>query len=422
VLNQLLGAQQPDGAAWGFYVQMEGTKSYSATLEANCCLSSGPRGIALLPTFAITTDEDGAVINLFDAAAAHLTLRDGTPVTLKLETHYPADGHIRVIVEPATQSVFSVKLRLPTWCKEYSISPSNVVRGDDGYTALRRSWKSGDTIDLKLKLEPRLVVGDHLNRGKAALLYGPLVLAADESLLADADRPLDSVAIPKPDLAALSVTPEAAPDDRKTWPGAQCFQVNATSRQGGTPFTTRLVPFADAGIIGTRYKVWLPLAGHPDANVLLDGVENRSRQGNIEGSIIDDDFQTLVVTYDGQRATEDWYGVTLAQPATARRVIFAHGKLFHDGGWFDTSAGKPRVQIQRTAGSAWETVGELEDYPSTTATDGQHDRLIWGNRRFTLKLTNPVTFISIRVIGVPASGDNPQQSFSSCAELQAYSE
>jgi hypothetical protein len=97
-------------------------------------------------------------------------------------------------------------------------------------------------------------------------------------------------------------------------------------------------------------------------------------------------------------------------------------KNFHDGGWFDTSAGKPRAQVQRTAGSAWETTGELSDYPPTTAMIGQHDRLTWSNRSFTLLLTKPVTFIAVWVIGVPVCGDNPQQAFSSCAELQAFSD
>jgi DUF1680 family protein len=64
VYNQLCGAQRPDGRAWGYYVEMEGKKPYTSTLDGQCCLSSGPRGFALVPTFAITTDADGAVVKL----------------------------------------------------------------------------------------------------------------------------------------------------------------------------------------------------------------------------------------------------------------------------------------------------------------------------------------------------------------------
>ena len=417
VFNQLLGAQRPDGAAWGYYVQMEGKKPYSATLDGHCCLSSGPRGIALLPTFAVTTDPDGAVINLFDAGTAHLTLRDGTPLTLAIETRYPADGRIRITIQPAAEKEFSIKLRLPAWCKHSSLTPSAGVKcGDDGYTALRRAWKSGDVIELNLKLEPQLITGDHLNQGKVALLYGPLVLAADESLLADAKQPLNAFAIAQPGLAALAVTPQAAPADWQTWPGAQLFRVNAATRRGGAHFTARLVPFADAGGTGARYKVWLPLAGQPSANVLLDGVESRSRQGNQNGSINDDDLQSCVVTYDGKPAMEDWFAVTLDAPAAIRRIVFVQGKTFHDGGWF---IGQPRVQILCEKGGSWETVGQLSDYPATTATT---NKKLKPSQPFTLRLPEPVKAVAVRVIGVPACGDNPKQAFSSCAELQAFAE
>lgn len=416
-LNQLLGAQRPDGAAWGYYVQMEGQKPYSATLDGHCCLSSGPRGIALLPTFAVTTDQDGAVVNLFEAGTARLALRDGTRLRLKIDTRYPADGRIRIAVDPETEKEFSIKLRVPAWCRESSISPSGGTPGADGYIALRRSWRPGDAIEMTLKMEPRVVVGDHMNEGKAAVCYGPLVLAADESLLADGRRPLNALALGKPDPAALAVTPEGAPEDRKTWSGAQCFRANVTTRRGEPQFTARLVAFADAGMTGARYKVWLPIAGLPSANVSLDGVEGRSRQGNLSGSINDDDLGSPVVTFDGKSAAEDWFAVAFAEPAIVRRVVFVHGKNFHDGGWFDASGGKPRVQIQRDRGGAWELVGELGDYPATTATD---NRKLKPGQTFTLRLREPVTASAVRVIGVPASGDSPKQAFSSCAELQAF--
>jgi hypothetical protein len=421
-LNQLFGAQQPDGSAWGYYVQLEGKKPYSRTLDGHCCLSSGPRGIALLPTFAVTTDAEGVVVNLFDSGAAQLTLRDGSLVKVAIETLYPTDGRIRLTIHPATPKEFAVKVRVPKWSQEsYTTSP-DAVSSSDGYTVWRRKWETGDKVKLELKLEPRLMVGDHLNQGKAAIMFGPLVLAADEALLAGAEHPFNNLALLKADLATLDIAPEAAPIDERTWPGAQRFEVKAIDRREKTSFVTRLVPFADAGMTGSRYKVWLPLGDQPIGNVLLDGAPSQSRPGNVEGSIIDGDLQSLVTTFDGQPAAEDWFAVTLDQPVTARRVIFTHGRNYHDGGWFDTSQGKPRVQVRRTEQADWQTIGELSDYPETTATCGESGRLTWENRSFTLLLPKPHTFIAVRVVGVPTSGDNPQQAFSSCAELQAFAE
>ena len=414
-LNQLLGAQKPDGTGWGYYVQMEGAKPYSTTLDGHCCLSSGPRGIALLPTFALSTDAEGIVVNLFDAGTARLQLRDGTPVTVKLDTLYPGDGFVRITVTPEASREFSLKLRLPAWCREKTLVPwPTASPGPDGYTVLHRKWKPGDTVELRMKLEPRVIAGDHLNLGKAAVLYGPLVLALDEALLAESGKPFNSCALVRADPAALGVAPQPAANEWKTWAGAQLFRVNTTTRKGDAQFTAKMVPFADAGSTSARYKVWLPLAGQRSANVATEGTESRSRQGNQSGSINDEDPQSFVVTFDGKPAAEDWYAVTLPEPTAIRRVVFVQGRIFHDGGWF---VGQPKVQIQRAAGAAWETIGQLTEYPVATATDKKR---IAANQPYALGLAGPVTAAAVRIVGVHASGDRPNQAFSACAELQVY--
>jgi len=409
VLNQLLGAQQCDGAAWGYYVQMEGRKPYTSTLDGQCCLSSGPRGIALIPTFAVTTDADGVVVNLYDAGTALLRLHDQTSVRLTTETQYPGNEQIHITVEPSKSKAFAVKLRIPPWCPRATVLvngrkvPTTV--GTDGYTAVRRAWKRGDQISLRLKLEPRLVVGDHMNQGKAAIMYGPLALAADEALLGKASRDsskstrlpassprpsppleereaaarrwsLNGIAVAAPKLSELEFTPEPAPEGFKTWPGAQVFRVRGVTRKPiagvklGTPVPIGLVPFADAGGTGTRYKVWLPLPLELyRGNLLLDARESRSREGNLSGSITDEDFETAVTTFDGKPAEEDWFAAELDQPAMVKRVLFAHGKTFPDGGWFDATVGKPRIQMKQAKDGPWETVAEIAEYPPTTSKD-----------------------------------------------------
>ena len=93
------------------------------------------------------------------------------------------------------------------------------------------------------------------------------------------------------------------------------------------------------------------------------------------------------------------------------RVLYRHGKLFENGGWFDASAGKPRIQVRRTRATPWETVATLEDYPNATAV--QAPRLRDGEP-FAVKLKEPVRAIAIRIIGRPGG------AFSTCAELAAY--
>lgn len=147
-----------------------------------------------------------------------------------------------------------------------------------------------------------------------------------------------------------------------------------------------------------------------------DGIEIRSRKPNA-GSIIDDNLETLAVTFNNKRVPQDWFGVELEEPVTIARVVFAHGKTFHDGGWFDTSGGKPIVEIKSSADGRWEKAAELEGYPVTTANNAAG---LKAQEKFSCELEKPIAVFGVRVIGKPACGDNPKQAFSSCAELQAF--
>jgi hypothetical protein len=434
VLNQLFGSQHPDGSAWGYYVQMQGKKPYNPDLDGHCCGSSGPRGIALIPTFAVTTDSDGIVVNLYDSNTAQLNLHDATPVTVTTDTRYPSDERIRITITPAKAKSFSVKLRIPSWCANPVVRVNGrsmkVPPGKDGYAAIHREWKAGDQIQLRFKLEPRVIVGDFKNEGKLAVLYGPLVLAADEAMLGGKGRELNAIGPAASDLASLRITPQPAPAFLKTWPGAQTFRMNAIVRaetlshvgqslgggSRGAATQIGLVPFADAGANGTAYKIWLPYAQpRPSRNLLLDGIEIRSRRPN-HGSVVDE-FQTIAHTRNVRRWPNDFYGVELEEAVRVAQIVFVHGQSGPDGGWFDASAGKPRVEIKSRPDAEWETLCEFANYPATTAANpaGLRDM-----ERIVCDLPKPVEVFGIRVIGKPAGGNNPKQNWTSCAELQAF--
>jgi hypothetical protein len=409
------------------YLQMQGKKPYGSTLDGHCCLSSGPRGISLIPTFAVSADDDGVVFNLYEQGTAKLKFRDGTVVGLSTETKYPSDELIRITLSPESAASFALKLRIPAWCQNPGLrvngKETNAERGQDGYAAVRRQWKPGDQIELRFKLEPRVVVGDHKNEGRIAVLYGPLVLAADEALLEGSQAAFNSIGVPAPELSALNFTPEPAAGPFKTWPGAEVFRINAVVNPGSPQASAsagahlRLVPFADAGASGAAYKIWLPYEPpRPSRNLLMDGLEIRSRKPNA-GSIIDDNLHTIASTFSNKRAPQDWFGVELEAPITIGRIVFAHGQTFHDGGWFDAAAGKPRVEIKTSTNAPWAQLCELKDYPATTATDPAG---LKGGEQFTCVLSQPAQIVGLRVVGKPACGDNPKQAFSSCAELQAF--
>ena len=77
------------------------------------------------------------------------------------------------------------------------------------------------------------------------------------------------------------------------------------------------------------------------------------------------------------------------------RVVFKHGRSFHDGGWFDTRGGKPQVQSSTHPGR---TVGDCRRtgaYPATTATD---NRDIEDGEAFECRLAGPAAAAAVRIL------------------------
>jgi DUF1680 family protein len=415
--NHLAAAQRPDGAQWCYFTSLEGRKPYGPGI--NCCVSSGPRGMALVPPAAAFTyragGASGIAVNLFELES-FTTVIAGQPVRLRVATKFPREGGLSVSVETGKPVAFALKVRQPAWAGGLGArsAGSLAVTIRDGWFEIpSRTWKAGDMVEFTYDLASRLVLGEHGNAGKAALAWGPFILAHESTANPGGDAAaLLGFASPQPPVQCQSGAGERLRFD---------VRVQSARRMEAEPVV--LVPFADAGGSGGLFRVWLRAPGAPplpvNPSLLAYGIEGRSREGNVAGSINDGDPGTYVVTFEGRARPEDWFSVALPGPVTVARVVFTQGRLFHDGGWFDASAGRPRVQIQTQPNGPWSDAGTLVEYPATTATDSAG---LKEGQGFTLKLPAPVAVVGVRVIGQPAAGDNPAQAFAACAELEAFAE
>lgn len=411
--NHLMGAQRPDGSAWSYYTPLDGHKAYSPA--TTCCLSSGPRGIALLPSAAAMTGEDGSVVmNLYSQGTVDVKLRSGR-VRLDTTTDYPLSGTVTIAVGVDRPRRFPLKLRIPEWASgaTYTLGGIEQPASSGVYLTLDRLWKPGDQVKLNLPVGPRYVPGDHEFDGRGYLMWGPMVLALDKLTNPGLRHP--SYAVMEPD-AIREVRP--AMTAGMTGPA---WSTMVRASRDAQPERMAFRPFAFAGAENkTRYQTWLwqPDAAPPlptSSSVFYGAEASASRIGNNLGDIADDDPATLRVTYDGKPAAEDWYGVEADEPQRFDTVTFRHGRVFHDGGWFDTSKSKPRIEVKASEDSAWSLVATLDSYPATSQTDSAG---LKDGDAFTVRFA-PVEAVALRIVGVPACGDNPQQAFSSCAELQA---
>lgn len=411
--NHLAASQSPDGRRICYFTPLAGIKPYGSGI--NCCTSSNPRGWLLLPTvmWAVQGDRIAAQVHAPGQVAARV---GEVAVTVRQVADYPNDERLRYVVEAAGSVEFTLAVRVPEWCEEPTATLNGAPVGttaEEGWLTVRRTWSTGDAFELRTPMPVRI------ERGEAGVLVrrGPVIYAADAA---------DQRGLPP--LAAVAVASDPRPrvvtagDDEATWSGERFIELRAElppGRATGDETVLRLRPFADAGCNGSWYRVWQPVeVDWTRLSLLLGGREEWSREGNVAGSICDGDRDTWRVTFDGRRAEEDTYAVSLERPVRVGRVVYCHGNSYHDGGWFDASRGKPRIEVQTAPDAPWREVARLDSYPDTTATGS---RGLEPGQAFGVSFA-PLEVVGVRVVGVGACGDNPRQCFSSCAELEAYAE
>jgi hypothetical protein len=141
-------------------------------------------------------------VNLFVANTAEVKMDNGRTVKIEQETHYPWDGHVKIVINPDQTAPFRIKVRIPGWALNQPV-PSDLYRYvdsasppvsikvngkpiatrlDKGYAIIDRVWKPGSTIELNLPMPIRRVVANDqvaADRGRVALERGPILYALE---------------------------------------------------------------------------------------------------------------------------------------------------------------------------------------------------------------------------------------------------
>lgn len=181
--NTVLGAKpiQPDGKSFYYSdYHTPGQKVYYKD-KWPCCSGTLPQVVADYRISAYFHGPQGVFVNLYVPS----TLRwqeNGGSYSLEQATEYPYSGQIRINVTASRPRDFAVFLRIPEWAKGARVSV-NGMRGNwkaapGSFAEIRRSWKTGDRIELELPLPVRLEAVDAQHPNQVALVRGPLVLMA----------------------------------------------------------------------------------------------------------------------------------------------------------------------------------------------------------------------------------------------------
>jgi DUF1680 family protein len=145
-----------------------------------CCVGSGMESHALHGDGIFYESGSRLWVNLYAPSTARWQAMD-TGVTV--ETDFPEGDVVTIKIETAKPKQFTLALRHPRWATAgFSVAVNGEridhVARPGTYVELSRRWKNGDQVRLtlpkQLSLEP---VPD--NPRRAALMWGPLVLAGD---------------------------------------------------------------------------------------------------------------------------------------------------------------------------------------------------------------------------------------------------
>jgi DUF1680 family protein len=178
-----------------------GHSDRSDWFDPPCCPTNICRTTPSVTGYMYLADDRNLYVNLFMASEATIDFR-GRTLTVNQVTKYPWEGEVKIRLGIDAPTSFAVRIRVPGWAREEAIplglyrymdkmsdavtlevnGKDQPIELDKGYAVIRKKWRSGDEITLRLPMEVRRVLSDDRvkeNNGRVALERGPLVFCAE---------------------------------------------------------------------------------------------------------------------------------------------------------------------------------------------------------------------------------------------------
>jgi DUF1680 family protein len=181
--NTILAARLPDTNGDYFYYSTYSPMATKVYYKSKwpCCSGTLVQTVADYPIDIYLQSDEGIDVNLYIPSRVAWT-QGGARAGLLIETNYPAEDAISILVYADTPKEFTIRLRVPAWLD----GRAKVVMGDQTiasgvagtYIELRRHWKPGDAIRLTIPQDFRVESIDEHHSETVALMRGPLQYVA----------------------------------------------------------------------------------------------------------------------------------------------------------------------------------------------------------------------------------------------------
>jgi len=149
-----------------------------------CCEGQGTRVFGSLPEYIYSVAEDGIYVDLFAASEIKYQTQNH-PMNLKMNTQFPYDPKIGIVIGNEQPIQNKIRIRVPSWVSKnmsIMVNGSEVGSGKPGtYFVIDRKWGNGDVISFTLPMDFRVTKYTGLEKGfeenHYAIEYGPILLA-----------------------------------------------------------------------------------------------------------------------------------------------------------------------------------------------------------------------------------------------------
>jgi uncharacterized protein len=178
--NSILASQDPDSGMMTYFQPTRPgyLKLYCTPIDSFwCCTGSGMENHAKYGDSVYFRGDDTLYVNLFIPSTLSWKEKG---LTVTQTTRFPEQETTHLRLKVRRPSSLTLNVRHPSWCRAATVFVNGrrhtTSRQPGGYVALKRVWRDGDTVAVRLPMSLRAepLPG---NPDVVAFLYGPIVLA-----------------------------------------------------------------------------------------------------------------------------------------------------------------------------------------------------------------------------------------------------
>jgi uncharacterized protein len=183
VYNTLLGVKQPDSDGDYPYYSTYGPKATKVWYPHKwpCCSGTLVQGVADYVLNLYLRAADGVTVNMYAPSELRFE-QNGASIQLMQATEYPAGETISIRIGSSTPQLWTLRLRIPSWLEQparITLNGRTAAPGKTGsFATLRRHWKAGDVVELRLPQQFRTEPIDDLHPHVVAVMRGPVMMVA----------------------------------------------------------------------------------------------------------------------------------------------------------------------------------------------------------------------------------------------------